>query len=103
MKAIDFRNATFEGLRAELPALRAAAYAAWVAHGPGTTRQVAACSGMDILTFRPRSTELLQMGLIRVRSAECGVQNGEGVYEVTLQEEWERFRDLAVGQQLTMI
>ena len=101
MKATDFRDATFEGLRAELPALRLAAYFGWMTHGPGTTREVAGRCGMDILTFRPRTTELVQMGLVRVQNEECRMKNGEGVYRAAMAEEWEDWkRGMVSGQQM---
>jgi hypothetical protein len=71
MKPIDFAIETFESLKPRLDALRRQVYDAWRAHGPGTTRDVAVRSGIDILTFRPRTTELVQLGLVRL------VEDGE--------------------------
>jgi hypothetical protein len=88
MKAIEFRDLTFEGLKGSLDARRWEVYGAWTEHGPGTTREVAARSGIDLLALRPRTTELVQMGLVRVR----GAHNKEGVYEVVPSAEWERWR-----------
>lgn len=70
MKPVDFRNATFEGLRGELEGLRRRVYAAWVTYGPGTTREIAEKAGIDLLTFRPRTTELVEAGLVRVAPGE---------------------------------
>ena len=82
MKATDFRNATFEGLKDRLEGLRKEVYRAWSLYGPGTTEQVAARAGMDILTFRPRSTELHQMGLLMI----SGRKGRSGIYEVATGE-----------------
>lgn len=103
MKPIDFRNANFERLVDELPELRARAYAAWRAHGPGTTRAVAARSGMDLLTFRPRTTELCQLGLVRIFENDDEKEGThEGVYEATPPEEWEEWREGQIDTQLKM-
>lgn len=98
MNAIEFRDATFMGIRGSLDAKRASVYTAWMVYGPGTTRRVSGESGIDLLTFRPRTTELLQCGLITVVSGEA---NGrEGVYRVTPEAEWEDWRRGQVsGQQ----
>ncbi len=62
MIPIDFRNATYEHLRTHLTGLREKVWVAWIAHGPATTREAAKLSGIDLLTFRPRTTELYQLG-----------------------------------------
>jgi hypothetical protein len=99
MKAIDFRDATFERLRATLDARRAAVYTAWVALGPGTTREIAQRAQIDILSFRPRTTELLQMGLLTVAGGEH--KGREGTYRATTAAEWQDWRGAAaVGQQM---
>lgn len=100
MKApTDFRNATFESLHGSIEGLRLAAYQAWLAHGPGTTRAVAAKCGMDLLTFRPRTTELVELGLVRVQHSPGG-ETHEGVYCATGRDEWQQWREARVsGQQ----
>jgi predicted transcriptional regulator len=64
MKPIDFRNATFEAVAGHLVADRLATYTALLVHGPATTRQLAGIMGRDILSVRPRVTELLQLGFV---------------------------------------
>ena len=87
MKPIDFRNETLHDIEARLDHLRAAALDAWRRLGPGTTREVARLSGMDILTFRPRTTELVQLGLVCLD--ESGQVSGhEGVYRARTDREW---------------
>lgn len=66
MKPIDHRNETWEALQERVQGLRLAVLDAWRAHGPGTTREVARRSGIDLLTFRPRTTELVQLGLVQL-------------------------------------
>jgi len=85
MKAIDFRNQTFEDLRPLLDHIRATVHHAWLAHGPGTTRDVADKADLDILTFRPRSTELYQLGLLEL----TGKEGHQGVYRARTIAEWE--------------
>ena len=78
MKAIDYRNDTWDQIRGRLAGLREQVYQAYVSHGPGTTREIAERSGIDILTLRPRTTELLQLGFVNVLDVE---DNGhEAVY-----------------------
>lgn len=74
MKPIDFRNETFASLQHRIAGSRAAVYAAWAQHGPGTTEEVCARWTPDpraILSFRPRTTELYQLGFIACTEEEC--------------------------------
>jgi hypothetical protein len=87
MKPIDFRNETFDQLRERLNDDRELVHRAWLAHGPGTTREVAERAGIDLLSFRPRTTELFQLGLLEV----AGKAGHEGIYAARSLPEWERF------------
>ncbi len=92
------RDANWVTIRANLSAHLKAVYAAWVIHGPATTRALAIRAGIDILNVRPRTTDLAQLGLV-----ECvGVDHGEGVYRARSQAEWEAWaasiRSLPSGQ-----
>ena len=112
MKPIDFRNESFTGLRSRLSALRREVWIAWLAYeerdgtAGATTREVANAAHIDILTFRPRSTELYQMGVLAVAepnpaaasspggedTGEGGPQTGrrsEGLYRTRPLDEWE--------------
>jgi hypothetical protein len=91
MRPIDYRNATWHGLKSHLHGLRLAAHNAYRDHGPGTTRQVADASGIDILTLRPRTTELFQMGFIELVPDPLGNRSKEGTYR-TVSEETARHR-----------
>lgn len=64
MKPIDYRDETWESLQARLHADLIRALNGWRNHGPGTTREVARRSGIDLLTFRPRTTDLCHLGLV---------------------------------------
>lgn len=64
MKPIDFRNATFDTVQTYIAGQREAVLAAWRKHGPGTTAEVCARATMSILSFRPRTTELYQLGFV---------------------------------------
>lgn len=76
MKPIDFRNATWNEVLETLTGRRLAAYEAWQRFGPGTTHEVAERSGMSVLTLRPRTTELYQLGFVSL----CGSEGKEGLY-----------------------
>ena len=102
MKPVDFRNETFDQLKDRLDAIRADVHRAWLAHGPGTTRDVAAKAAIDILTFRPRSTELYQLGLL----ALSGKEGHQGIYHARTMPEWETFvaaRRLPSESQLSLV
>lgn len=74
---------TFKDLQRQLVSLRLSVYDALLEHGPCTTRELATACGMDILTVRPRMTELVQLGF-----AVClDSQGHEGRYQaLTLAE-----------------
>lgn len=88
MKPIDIRNANWADLRGELSGRLEQVFEAWLVHGPCTTRQLAAQSGIDILNVRPRTTDLCTVGLV-----ECiGQADGEGIYAVRSMGDWEVWR-----------
>lgn len=80
MKPIDYRNETWEDVRARVDRLRLTVYYALERTGACTTRELATRSGIDILTVRPRVTELYQLGLVELVNPEAG--GGEGIYQV---------------------
>jgi len=100
MKPVDLRNATFAGLRDQLDGQRRDVYFAWVTHGPGTTREVSVKCGIDLLTFRPRTTELCDLGLVELWGSS---RASEGVYQVVKQERWDSWRKDMVNSQLQLI
>ncbi len=87
MKPIDLRNATWSEIRGRLHDLRLSAYEAYLNHGPGTTREVARASGMDLLTLRPRTTELLQLGFLVLVNPTGDHRPKEGTYRALTEAE----------------
>lgn len=83
MRPIDYSLATFQEIQGRLVSLRASVYDALLEHGPCTTRELARAGDIDLLTVRPRVTELVQLGF-----AEClGEDAREGRYRaLTLAE-----------------
>jgi hypothetical protein len=80
MKPIDYRNDTWEMVQGRM--LADERYKVWQAfrhHGPGTTREVATRSGIDLLNLRPRATELYQLGFL-ILVASIPDQTHEGIY-----------------------
>lgn len=97
MTTIDLRNATFESLRQNLNDKRMEVYRAWVQHGPATTRQLANKSGIDILNVRPRTTDLCDLGLVKLVAA---IRGHEGVYQAVPKDQWDLWlQDQLRGQQ----
>ncbi|MFW6217426.1 MAG: hypothetical protein ACOC4K_00375 [Verrucomicrobiota bacterium] len=82
MKPIDFRNETFASIEGRITGQREATLRAWQRHGPCTTEELAHLSGLSILTLRPRTTELYQMGYVRLAAGESEGERGKhgGVY-----------------------
>ena len=101
MNPSDLRNANFTTLRATLPAKRAAVLAAFAVYGPATTRQAAGEAGIDILTLRPRATELEQMGLLVCVGNQIQDGIAHGVYRVATQPEWENWRARQLDSQVS--
>ncbi len=94
MKPIDFSLMTFEDIRANLSEARERVHRAWLAHGPGTTREVAAKAEIDILTFRPRTTELYELGLVELIDqvkGEYSTTTHQGIYRARTMADWEKY------------
>jgi hypothetical protein len=109
MKPIDIRNVNFDQLVAGLAAKRADVWRAWIVHGPCSTRDLSELAHLDILSLRPRTTELYQCGLVMLVDYMPGGAGicGEGVYQARTAAEWESWaseqRGAAVSKQLQMI
>jgi len=76
MTPADLRDLTWESLQPRLTGQRLAVLAAFRERGPATTEQMAAKIGMSILTFRPRTTELCQLGLVYLVDRD----HSQGIY-----------------------
>lgn len=121
MQPIDFRNATFAELRGHLVKKREAVWLDWQAYEielqaagkplGATTREVCQRFGRDILQFRPRCTELFQMGVLKLadsqRSTPSPLNSREGAYVLRSMPEWEAWcaeqRDHATSGQQQLI
>jgi predicted transcriptional regulator len=97
MKPTDIRDQSFDTLRATLDDRRSLVLRQLAVHGPCTTRELATNAALDILSVRPRVTELLQLGLVILD----GRERGEGIYRVATQGEWEAWHDEQMEQQTT--
>lgn len=122
MKPIDFRNENFEALRGRLADKRERVWMDWQHYEMAkemsgqsvvigsTTREVCEHMERDILQFRPRCTELYQIGalmLCETQNAEPGTRNHEGRYRLRTTDEWkawlEQQRQSATSGQLQMV
>jgi predicted transcriptional regulator len=79
MKPIDICTANFSDMQARLAGDRSTVLAALRQHGPCTTRELATAMHMDILSVRPRVTELCDIGFAEM-VAYVKNQKREGVY-----------------------
>ncbi|HMO99651.1 MAG TPA: hypothetical protein PKE26_11125 [Kiritimatiellia bacterium] len=101
MKPTDFRDATYRDLARLLCRDREQVYRAWLRFGPGTTREVAIRAEMSLFTFRPRSTQLYQAGLLEVEPGQRACR--EGRYRAVDVEAWKKRREaLARPEQMVM-
>jgi hypothetical protein len=64
MQPIDYRNATFETIKCYLAGQRMQVYEGYRVHGPCTTRELSQRIQMSILSLRPRTTELVELGFL---------------------------------------
>jgi len=103
MSPIDYRQETWEMVQKRVVSLRLSVWRALAAAGACTTRELAKHSGMDLLTVRPRITELVQLGFVRCLDDKNG---HEGTYEARTLAEAERLyemnRQASAGEQLEM-
>jgi predicted transcriptional regulator len=79
MKPIDYRKATFAAIQGHLEGNRRIVYDALRTLGPQTTRALAQLAKMDLLTVRPRITELIDLGLVMLCD-DGGRRAKEGTY-----------------------
>ena len=86
MNPVDFRTETWERVKARLTVDRLRVHDLFAKYGPCTTRELSERSTMSILSVRPRTTELAQLGLV----ALVGRQDCQGVYAAISMEDAER-------------
>ena len=103
MDPVDYRNATWDAICGRVAGLRSATYLALLLHGPCTTRDLARKSNFDLLTIRPRVTELIQLGFALLVE-DAGGRGTEGTYRalsvVEAQALFQRRRAEALGQRV---
>lgn len=80
MKPIDYRNATYHDLLQTVAGKREETLRAWRTHGPCTTEALAERSGLSILTLRPRTTELCQLGFVVLADPDTEATTKGAVY-----------------------
>lgn len=108
MTPIDYRNASFADLSDRLSGLRKQVMDAWLTHGPCTTERLSLLSEISILTLRPRTTELFQLGFVIIDESS-GTPGGQGaIYRAATPEEvrqhFNRLKAAASGEgQLNLL
>lgn len=99
LTSTDIRNATWLDVQKRVSKDMVEVHEAWQTHGPCTTRELAERSGLSLLTLRPRTTDLYQIGLVA-----CEGKKGRegGVYKhvthQTAAQTWQR-RQLEISQK----
>ena len=90
MLGTDIRDLNWQSIQERVTGLRETVHSALLGVGPCTTRQLAEKSKIDLLTVRPRVTELVELGF-----AECtGRDAGEGVYRaLSYKEAMNKFQE----------
>ena len=92
MKPVDLRNETFESLQRLIPADLRAVLDGYKKHGPCTTAELAAHTGISLLTVRPRTTDLVDASLVVLDEKETMRRKKEerlrcGVYRMATDAE----------------
>lgn len=94
MKATDFRDMTFLDLQRYVNLSRKAVYEAWLRHGPCTTMELSTQTGISVLNIRPRTTDLVQCGLVEI-DPDNPRSGTEGRYRAITMAEWQRRKAIA--------
>jgi len=94
MTAKEIRDQNFTSLRATLDERRREVLFALAQHDPCTTRQLALLSHRDVLSVRPRITELKDLGLVVLDGRDAG----EGIYRCADQDEWQTWHTRLVEE-----
>ncbi|MBI5817444.1 MAG: hypothetical protein HZA88_00490 [Verrucomicrobia bacterium] len=92
MKPVDLRNETFESLQRLIPADLRAVLEGYKLHGPRTTEELSTLTGIGLLTVRPRTTDLVSLGLVVLDEPETMRRKKEkhircGVYRAATDDE----------------
>ena len=76
MTSAEIRNDQWRKIQKRLSGDCLKVHRAFQTHGPATTLDLASCAEISPWSVRPRTTQLLQMGLVQL----VGRQDREGVY-----------------------
>ena len=101
MLPTDISCQNFAEMRSHLGECRERIYRAWLRFGPCTTKELSGLSGENLLTLRPRTTELLQVGALEL----VGADGANGIYTARRLDAWERFfneQKLTAKSQLSL-
>lgn len=103
MKPTDIRNENWEAIQTRITGKRREVYEAFLKGPAATTEQMAARSGINLLTLRPRVTELFDLKLLRLveKRAGSGVYIGVPEEEARREYERERFETLRAMEKAT--
>lgn len=77
MKTTDPRDLTWQDIRGNLAGTREVIHAWLLANGPATTEKISQCTGIGLLTVRPRVSELCAWGFAEI----TGKLRHEGIYQ----------------------
>lgn len=77
MEATQIRDSQWKIIQARMTGDCLRVHSAFAKHGPCTTLQLAERSGISPWSVRPRTTQLLQVGLVEL----VGKDGREGVYQ----------------------
>ena len=86
MNTLDIKLDNWNAIADQLTDRRLAVWRALIHRGESTSRNLAYYMDADVLTIRPRLTELLQLGFVVL----TGKQGHEGTYRACSQEEARR-------------
>ena len=101
MKTTDVRNLTWQEIRGTLGGMRELIHAWLLTHGPATTKTIAGELNLNLLSVRPRVSELCAWGF-----AECvgTVDRWDGLYRaVTVYEAQARHEESLRESQLNLL
>ena len=81
--ATEIKRQVWRQIREQATGQRRLVWEAYRDHGPCTSKAISAATGISLWNVRPRTTELLQMGLLKL----VGKDGRDGVYAwVSLEE-----------------
>jgi hypothetical protein len=89
MKTTDPRDFTWQQIRGTLAGTREVIHAWLLANGPSTTEKISQCTGIGLLTVRPRVSELCAWGFAEI----TGRLKHEGIYQAVTVTDAQRIHE----------